>query len=125
MSSSYLQKFNQTFDEFVSDLMRVFPSDPEFHMYHAAVKMATMLDERITQRVFHDRVVVPYGEQILSRNEAFFLSHNYDDLKKEDESAEHLINKVKNCYMELNEENREIVWKYFRVLVLLDRKITT
>lgn len=122
---SYQEKFNQTFSEFVEDIIRVFPSDPDFRMYQVAIQTALMMDETLVRTVFHEKVVVPYGDKILARDDSFFLSHTYDEVTSEHNNATDLINKVKDYYGQMKEEDQETVWKYFRILVLLDRKITS
>jgi hypothetical protein len=121
----YLSKFNDTFQEFSQDILRVFPGDDEFRMYNAAISAALMLNPDIILDVFHRRVIVPFGDRIIAKDESFFLNHSYEDVKGNHEDADAIIEKVKSYWEKLSEENRETVWKYFRVLVHLGRKIRT
>ena len=89
--------------------------------------MIRLVDEAKPQRLFH--VVLPkYKEHIVSRNSEFFLTHNYEDLGQaitvntNDDIAQELINKLKKYWQELNDDNRETVWKYLNLLVALDEK---
>ena len=120
----YLGKFNQTFSEFLEDIIRVFPDDSELRMYYLAIQAAAALKPTLVAKVFRKRVAEPFGPQILARDESFFLSHDYDDMKNEFTQASKIIDKIKGYWGGMSVENREIVWKYFRVLVKLDAKIT-
>lgn len=121
---NYLDQFNDTFLELIEDLMRVFPSDSDFRMYKLAIQGASIATPYIIQKVFHERVTEVYGEKILQRDEDFFIQNNYSEMKDEFSQAEQLIQKLKNCWKNLTVDQRDIVWKYMRILVMLDRKIS-
>lgn len=122
---NYLEQFNDTFVELVEDLIRVFPSDSDFRMYKLAIQGASIADNKLIQSVFHERVATIYGDRIIARDEAFFIQNDYSDMKQEFSQAEQLIQKLKTCWTMLTTEQKEVVWKYMRVLILLDRKITS
>ena len=48
----YLTKFNDTFKEFIADLMVVFPNDSEFNLYKTAIDTAICLDNTILSYLF-------------------------------------------------------------------------
>jgi hypothetical protein len=122
----YLEKFNQSFREFMEDLQRVIPEeDAEFRMYQLAIQAAMMLQPRTVSNIFHDKVVAPYGDHLLARDESFFLSHTYDEVKGEHVEAAAVIDRVKKYWTIISQEDKEVVWKYFRVLILLSKKIST
>lgn len=122
---NYLDQFNDTFLELVDDLVRVFPSDSDFRMYKLAIRGASLADPSIVQNVFHERVSTTYGEKILAKDEDFFIQNDYSDMRDEFSQAEQLIQKLKKCWENLTIEQRDIVWKYLRILVLLDKKISS
>ena len=122
---NYLDQFNDTFVELVQDLIRAFPSDGDFRMYKLAIQGASFADKSLVQGVFHERVSTVYGDKIMARDEAFFIDNDYADMKQEFSQAEKLIQKLKDCWTKLTAEQKDVVWKYMRILVLLDRKITS
>lgn len=122
-SIDLLQKFNTTFLEFADDIIKVVPHDGEFRMYSMAMRAAIMINERIIHDNFYAHVTVPYGDRILARDSSFFLTHDYQDVKGEHQEAEAIIDKVKTYWADLKEDDRDTIWKYFRVMVLLSRKI--
>ena len=85
------------------------------------------LDNTIAHSMFNENVVQLYGDKLLEKDEDFFLNHDYDAIVSVRSNASktiEIINKIKRYWVQLNEENRNIIWKYFRILILLSRKIT-
>lgn len=119
----YREQFNSTMVELVDDLIRTFPTDGDFRMYKIAIQGALIADKTLVHGVFREKVCSRYGEKILARDESFFLNNSYDEMKSEFSQAEQLINKLKSCWSALTPDQRDVVWKYMRLLVLLDRKI--
>jgi hypothetical protein len=121
----YNERFNETFCEFMQDLVRVFPEDVEFRMYELGIKSTILYYPTYVAEMFYQRVTIPYGDKIMQRDDTFFLSHDYHDVTSEHKEANAIIDKVKNCWVSMTNDNKEVVWKYFRVLVLLSKKIST
>ena len=109
----------------MQDLIRVFPEDVEFRMYELAIRSTLMCYPDYVSEMFHTKVTIPYGEKIINRDDTFFLTHDYTDVVQPHEETNAMIEKIKNYWANMSQENKEIVWKYFRVLVLLTRKICT
>lgn len=119
----YRGQFNDTLVELVDDLIRVFPQDSDFRMYKLALQGAMIANNSMVHSIFRERVCLVYGERIIARDEQFFVNNNYAEMKEEFSQADQLITKLKNCWSSLKEEERDVIWKYLRVLILLDRKI--
>lgn len=119
----YLAQFNDTLLELVEDLIRAFPGDNDFYMYKLAIKGSMIANERMIHNTFHERICKSYSDRILAKDEDFFLSNTYQDMRQEFSQADNLVSKLKGCWTMLTPEQRDVVWKYFRVLVLLDRKL--
>lgn len=122
--SQHLERFNTTVKEFIQDLMTVFPNDSDFEMMQLGVSTAMFTSEALVQSMFHEKVVIPYETHILQKDATFFLKNSFEELKDEGAMADQLIQKLKSCWVDLDEHNRDMVWKYLRVLILLDKKIT-
>lgn len=67
--------------------------------------------------------VLPLRDQILSKNEDFFLNGGgQEDIKKDDYSSK-LRDIIKNVWInKMSEVNKEVIWKYFTVFVKLSEK---
>jgi hypothetical protein len=119
----YLEKFNQTFQEFLADFSKTFPNDTQLSMYQLGLRGVFLADPNIVQTVFHDSVCVPYADKILAKDEAFFLENSYSEIQANVSNALDVIDKVKSYWSQLDTTNKDVVWKYLKVLVHLDRKI--
>ena len=73
-----------------------------------------------------------FKSNIINKNEKFFLDNNYSSVLDNEQIGhtinknnvnEKLINKLKEYWTQLNEENIEIVWSYFNILLQLSEKI--
>jgi len=120
-----IDKFNRTFNEFCNDLIGVFPEDAEFQMAKLAVTGLSFAAPTALHDGFRNRVVVPFGDKILARDEGFFLDVDYRNHTSDMEDSERIVNKIKHMYRQMNTDDRAVVWKYMRVLVLLSNKIAS
>ncbi len=120
----YLDKFNETFVLFIKDLVQAFPSDAEFKLYQIALQGITFTDPDLVREMFHDHVTLKYEKEIVNKDEQFFLQQDFSSYEQKYAKASSIIQKLKSSWALLNEENREIVWKYLKVLLVLDKKIT-
>ena len=118
----YLEKFNDTFKEFVEDLIRIFPDDPDFRMYELAIITALNTDELLVINIFNEHVVQQYGDKLLNKDNDFLINHSYDNILDSNMSSIDVIQKIKGYWCDITNDTRETIWKYFRVLILLDRK---
>lgn len=118
----YLAKFNATFREFMNDLIKCFPADEDFRMYKLAISAAMMLEESMVIKVFNEKVIVPFADKILAKDDTFFMQNSYEDLKGEYSEAEKIINKLKGYWTQMSVEDKDTVIKYFVVLVKLGQR---
>lgn len=118
----YLEKFNDTFKEFIEDLIRIFPEDPEFRVYEIAITTALNTDETLVINIFNQHVDIPYSEKLLKKDNEFFISHKYEHILNINSNAMDIIDKIKIYWCQMSEDVKETVWKYFKVLILLNRK---
>lgn len=122
MGIDYLSKFNQTFKEFVNDLISLFPEDDDLQLYKTGIIASMMINDEFIVSGFEKYVVMPYGAKILQKDESFFVNHDYMDIPGGHKAMD-FIQKIKGYWTNMSPENKEIVWKYFKVLVLLSNKI--
>jgi len=122
MVINYVEKFNEIFQELLQDLIKVFPNDTDLRTYLFAVKGAMMVNEFIICKVFHSHLMV-YESQVMEKDETFFLDKDYSEFHSNKVDIRTLVHKLKTCWTLLTEENKETLWKYFRVLMILANKI--
>jgi len=118
----FLGKFNKTFKEFTNDLVQSFPNDPDFKMYKIAVSAAMIMNENLVIGVFKEKVIDLYSDKILAKDDAFFMDNSYNELQGEFSEASAIIQKLKGYWSGMSTEDRDVVWRYFVVLVKLGQK---
>jgi len=118
----FLGKFNQTFKELINDLIRSFPNDADFKMYKMAISTAIIMNEGLVIGIFKEKVMDLYSDKILAKDDAFFMENNYSELQGEFSEASAIIHKLKGYWSGMSQEDRDIVWRYFVVLVKLGQK---
>ena len=105
----------------MQDLISIFPDDSDLHMYKAVLSASIIIDETVLIQKFYHRVVVMYGNDILKKNIIFFLENQLHDVDEES-NMYCFIEKMKRCYQTTLLVNKDIIWKYCKVLVLLSTK---
>lgn len=111
--------FNSKLKEFLKDVV---PLCPDLEDARKALNLALVVDSSIAQVYFDKYVAQKYTTQILNKDESFFMSKTYDN---EDIAIDFdFIDKIKKVWKQLSVENKEAVWKYMQVLILLNSKYT-
>jgi hypothetical protein len=121
----YFELFNQKSEEFVSELITAYPDIVEFKKFKTGIRLLTSINIKTPQMMFKKNQVASLKDNILKKNEDFFM--NFDiksDTKHSNDYDEWVdfINRLKSIWINLDETNKETIWKYFRVLVLLSDK---
>lgn len=125
---TYFNIFNQKADEFFKDLINGFP--PEYEQVVVEIKtlksgfnLLKNVDIKKPQQVFREYVVGTYREKIMSQDESFFMDkENYDITSKRKEYWMDFIDKIKIAWGSMDGDNKTIIWKYFKLLVILSDK---
>lgn len=119
---NYVEKFNQIFLEFLQDLVYVFPSDTDLRGYLLAIKAGLLLRKEIVCSVFHKHLLI-YEDQVLRKDESFFLEKDFSEFHSNKVDVRQLVHKLKGYWDVLTEDNKETLWRYFKVLMALTRHI--
>jgi hypothetical protein len=118
--------FNNKLTEFLKELVKTFPSDTDFKLFQASVRVLRLADEKKPLDLFNSGLTEEYKENIRTKNEDFFMNNDYSDvlnnenlqkLNSDNDVNNKLINKLKDYWKDLDDDNRNIVWQYFTVLL--------
>lgn len=110
--------FNEKMYEFCDDIINSFPSESDFHTFKTMLDMSIAFSAKLPQEMFNTCVAVPYEEEIINENETFFLRENYDP-----QFADiNIVNKLKTLWKQLNNDEKRIIWKYMKVLIILNKR---
>lgn len=120
----FFNLFNQKADEFCKDLVATFPDVKEFKQLKSGLLLLKNVDERKPREFFNNYVGVNFKQQILSKDESFFLTEvqNHVQAGLENSQWQTVIDLLRHLWSTLDAENKESIWKYFQVLVAINDK---
>ena len=115
--------FNNKLSEFINDLLNIY-DDSDLHAFKTSLNLLVCIDNKKPIRMFHKHVFVPYNDRIEKKDETFFLERDYtSDVEAVGKDSVDfnvgLVNKIKQYWKGMESHNKEIVWKYLGLLVLL------
>ena len=115
---NYHDMFNRKFNDFLTDLETTFPSDPRISKIkdlRQMFRMMVTLAPAQMQRYFDQYVAVPYEDEIKTRDERFFMSHDFGN------SVEmSLLSDLKDMWANMTDANKKAVWDHLVLLLKLN-----
>tara|TARA_A200000113_G_C8784019_1_gene328575 strand:+ start:124 stop:501 length:378 start_codon:yes stop_codon:yes gene_type:complete len=119
---SILTAFNNHFEEFLNDVVRVFPDDMEIATAANALGKLRKANPRLIILTFKDHVRNPYGAQIEEGNLEFFLEKDYtSDVEGSTQAGAILdkVDKIKEPIRNMDETEKAKVLQYLQNLCKL------
>ena len=123
--STLLKAFNGQLEEFLEDIVILFPENRDIKTSKTALVMMKQANPKMLLSVWYRYIYVKYAEQIEEENIDYFLDKDYtQDVAKLDNnsgsgsgsSVIESINKLKGPLRELNEENTMKCLQYLKNL---------
>lgn len=109
-----------------SELNDMYPEDMDIKMAKNTIETLKKLNPKKLYEVF-SKFVLPYKDQILSRDESFFLDMDYSHVLNSEMGEGYDITTVMNLkkyWSGMSDSTKECMWQYFGVLVKLSQKIS-
>lgn len=73
--------------------------------------------------MFVEHVVVPHKEQIMNKNDSFFLDSDADAfVDNADDKAMEIVHTIKGYWKTMDEKTKNNLWLHFQVLIKLAEK---
>jgi hypothetical protein len=119
-----LDAFYNQFSDFLSELVKAFPEDPDFPTYKTGLLLLQKTNPALVIKAVHEHVS-PYEETIRAKNVDFFLKHDYSNHTENDDALEQVIQKLKGYWEQMSETNQTVVWKYITLLMDLAKRYTS
>lgn len=124
MSKKWFDCFNTKFNEFVSDLISIYPSDKDFKLLKNSFNLLRLADTKKPFELFI-RYADIYENHIITRDETFFLQHDFNDvIKTESNFTDELMKKLKSYWKEMSTENKDIIWNYLNLFFSIKNKVS-
>lgn len=122
MSSPYLSAFNNQFLEFIEDILRLFPDDPDIIASKNSLLLVKRVNPRLIIITWRDLIATPYQQQIEEGGIDFFLTKDYrEDLKNapDVEKTLAIIERLRTPLRNLHENDKAMAMKYISNLTKL------
>ena len=119
--TNILKTFNDHFEEFMNDVLRVFPDDGELIACREALRQVRKVNPKLIIVVFKEDILGPYSEEIVDNNISFFINKNYQKDIRLSNSKKILdkIDKIRDSVRSMTDGDKEKVAKYLNNLLKL------
>ncbi len=115
----FIEAFYSQFGEFLKELSKMYPEDKDFPAFASNLSIMKYMNPMYPVNFVKTDVVDKYKEQILSKDESFFL--NSEEIKQ---SADiDIVYKLKSYITEMSPENKDVVWSYIEIITKITMKI--
>ena len=117
--SDILKAFNQHFEEFVNDIEKVFPADPDIKKAKAGLPLIRMSNPKLILTTFKEYIAKPYRNEINEGDITFFVDKDYSSELTESNSVLDKIEQLRNPIRNMDKKNQDKVMKYMKNLMKL------
>ncbi len=114
-------KLLQQISNFIEELNTTFPNNNDIEIFKEKFSFLKSVNSQLIIEYFI-KFIYPLKECILNQDEKFFLEGGgQDDVK--DKYGLNMRNNLKNLWInEMSNDNKTVVWKYFKIFILLSDK---
>jgi len=115
----YAELFNRKLNDFLEDLEAIgIRSVADYPLLKASCQLLASVDKARPADMFLRYVVGPYEDQIVRRNEDFFLKETYKSVSADMA----IVNAIKQIWSTLDLHNKDAIWQHMLVLMVLSKK---
>lgn len=117
---TYLKAFNNQFEEFLDDIVVIFPTNHDIKTTKTALLMLRKANPKMIISVWYRYICSKYQDEIENENIEYFLTKDYsEDLKMDQGAANKVlegIDKIRNPMRELDDDNKIKCIQYLKNL---------
>lgn len=105
---------------FFDELIAILPQEKDFIVMRFFIKDQIPIVDVMEYII---KVFVPLEKQVLEKDATFFLEHQvlFENLKEHDSK----VNYFKNLWSTTDDDNKEIIWKWFKYFVIIGKKYSS
>jgi hypothetical protein len=118
---SVKQIFLQQTDNFITELCTIFPNNSDILLFREKYNLLRSANSKLVIQYFV-QYIYPYKDKILVQDESFFLEGGGQEELKGNSGLRFRDNIKKIWIGEMSDQNKDIVWKYFKIFVILCEK---
>jgi hypothetical protein len=116
----FLDAFYDQFHSFLQQLMLVFPEDRDIFLFESGLKLVQKTNPTLVVREVVAKMT-PFEKAIETKDEKFLLDFQYTSIE-ELQGMDMVINKLKEMWKTISDENKECIWKYLQVILGLAKR---
>ena len=118
---SIKQIFLQQTDNLINELCNIFPNHNDILLFREKYNLVKSANSKLVVDYFV-MYIYPFKQKIIDEDESFFLDGGGQDEIK-DTSGLKFRDNIKNLWIgEMSNENKIIIWKYFKTFIILCEK---
>lgn len=115
----YNMAFNILTQEFIDKLKETFPEDRDFKLFDKGFRLIIRVNKQKPAYLFKDYINL-YRNYILNRDDSYFMNNNTTNIINGDANFSYqnkentfiIVNKLKNYWTTLSENNKKVIWEY-------------
>ena len=118
---SVKQVLLQQIDNFINELCTIFPKSNDILLFREKYILVKSANSKLVIEYFI-QFIYPLKKKIMDQDESFFLDGGGQEEIK-DTSGLKFRDNIKILWIsEMSHENKEVIWKYFKIFVILCEK---
>ena len=117
---SYKLAFLQQTENLIIELINILPDNYNVELFKEKFNLIKKINSNIIVNSFI-KYILPHKKHIIEHDDTFFLEGGGQENVTEDNYQFALD--IKNDWKLISDDNKEIIWKYFNILILLSEKV--
>jgi hypothetical protein len=123
MSATPLSLFVNQLSSLGDELADMYPEDVDIKMAKTTIGTMKKMNPRMLYTTF-SQFVSPFRDQILARDESFFLNMDYTQIPGVEANNMMTVMNLKKYWGTMSDSTKDCMWQYFGELVKLCDKIS-
>lgn len=114
-----LKAFNDHFDEFVQDIVTIFPDNLDIRSAKSSIQLLRKANPKLLIGIWNSYISSKYADQIEAGDISFFIDNDYtDDVSAMESSTQIMeaVDKLRQPIRDMGDDNREKTMKYIQNL---------
>jgi hypothetical protein len=118
---SVKQIFLQQTDNFINEICTIFSNNNEILIFREKYNLIKSINSKLIIEYFIE-FILPLKNKIMECDESFFLEGGGQEELKDTSGLKFRDNITKLWINEMSTENKDIIWKYFKIFIILCEK---
>ena len=118
---SIKQIFLQQLDNFINELCIIFPKNGHILLFREKYNLIRGTNSNLIIEYFV-KYILPHKTVIMNEDSSFFLDGGGQEELKDNSGLKFRDNITNLWKTEMSDQNKEIIWKYFKIFILLCEK---